>query len=178
MIQIFLTERCRRVHILPLALKSLKLNTHYSKGRNDGDCIRLKIVKENSGRHTGNALLTLAFGPSATRLQLFLNDWASSTITRDGRLIFGTCRRLRVDRREQQRKLYSSEPWLCLWPTGFLMKRCDQTSTKEDTPSNLLCPCTDSKGRHSMIDRWIERKINNRILAVSSQLLLWIHKLM
>ena len=74
MIQIFLTERCRRVHLLPLALKSLKLNTHILKDGTTETVFVGKIVKENSGRHTGNALLTLAFGPSATRLQLFLND--------------------------------------------------------------------------------------------------------
>ena len=83
MIQIFLTERCRRVHILPLALKSLKLNTHFLKDGRMETVFVWKIVKENSGRHTGNALLTLAFGPSATRLQLFLNDCASSPIMRE-----------------------------------------------------------------------------------------------
>lgn len=147
MIQIFLTERCRRVHILPLALKSLKLNTHILKDGTMETVFVWKIVKENSGRHTGNALLTLAFGPSATSLQLFLNDWASSTITRE----MGGSSSVHAEGYVWTARVAAQAVFigaLAMFMANWLSHEDDQTSTKEDTPSNLLCPCTDSKGRH------------------------------
>lgn len=83
MIQISWTEHGRKVHILPLALKSLKPNIHILKDRRTETIFTEKIIKENSDRHTGNALLTLPFGPSHTRLQLPPNDCANGSLMKE-----------------------------------------------------------------------------------------------
>lgn len=123
MIQISLTEQCCIVHILPLALKSLKLNIDILKDGRMETVFIWKIIKENSGKHTGYALLThgvWSVSHKAAVVSQWL--WKQHNNEREMSRVVCLCGRLRVDCWEWQPTLCYSEPQLFLWPTDFLIK--------------------------------------------------------